>query len=171
MKLESQLRAEVVSEINTRLRTSFHLLTRLPNSLPGAITKGQATRMIYKMFDESITRKHGVIIKGWPLRTFDNQSAIGSQVELRVLLNAWQNGVTRFRKMSTREHMAWIENRTSPEPPSTPPEPPSTLPAKPTTVLPPPPLTQDYNPDPTPVSIPPCSTWSSSILKHQSPHW
>jgi hypothetical protein len=41
--------------------------------------------MIYKNFDGHITRKHGIVIEGWPLRAFDNPSAIGSQVELNVL--------------------------------------------------------------------------------------
>ena len=74
--------------------------------------------MIYKSFDENITRKHGIIIEGWPLHVFDNPSAIGSQVELNVLLKAWQTGATRFRKMTDDEHMAWAENFASTEHPS-----------------------------------------------------
>jgi len=93
--------------------------SRSLNGLPGVISKGQAARMIYKNFDKHITRKHGIVIEGWPLSTFDNPSAIGSQMELKILLNAWQTGATRFRKMSTDEHIAWVEGRTSPEPPST----------------------------------------------------
>jgi hypothetical protein len=74
--------------------------------------------MIYKNFDGHITRKHGIIVEGWPLRTFDNPSAIGSQVELNVLLRAWQTDATRFRKMTEDEYMAWMEGRTQgPEPP------------------------------------------------------
>lgn len=76
--------------------------------------------MIYKNFNDHITRKHGVIIEGWPLRTFDNPSAIGSQVELNILLRAWQTGATRFRKMTEVEYLAWMEGRTNPEPLVTP---------------------------------------------------
>lgn len=84
--------------------------------------------MIYKNFDEHITRKHGIVIKRWPLTKFDNPSAIGSQMELGLLLNAWQNGTTFFHRMSTAEHMAWIEARANPEPPSAlPAEPPAAL--------------------------------------------
>lgn len=79
-------------------------------AFPGLISKNDVNRMYYKNFDEHITRKHGIVIEGWPLRTFDNPSAIGSQVELKVLLNSWQTGTTRFRIMSTEEHMAWVEN-------------------------------------------------------------
>ena len=67
--------------------------------------------MYYKNFEQHITRKHGIVVEGWPLRIFDNPSAIGSQVELKVLLSSWEAGTTRFRKMSNEEHMAWVENR------------------------------------------------------------
>lgn len=83
----------------------------------GAISKGDANRMIYKNFDEHITRKHGIIVEGWPLPVFDNPSAIGSQVELNILLRAWQTGATRFRRMAEDEHMAWIERRANIETP------------------------------------------------------
>lgn len=66
--------------------------------------------MIYVNFSEHITRKHGVLVEGWPLSEFKNPSAIGSQVELKVLLNAWNTGATRFRRMSTEEHIAWVES-------------------------------------------------------------
>jgi hypothetical protein len=72
--------------------------------------------MYYKNFDQHITRKHGIVIEGWPLRTFDNPSAIGSQVELKVLLGSWETGATRFRKMSVQEHMTWMENHAESEP-------------------------------------------------------
>ena len=75
--------------------------------------------MIYKNFDDHITRKHGIVIEGWPLRLFDNPSAIGSQVELNVLLNAWQTGATQFCRMTADEHMAWVESCAKSEPPST----------------------------------------------------
>lgn len=75
--------------------------------------------MIYKSFDDHITRKHGIVIEGWPLRAFENPSAIGSQIELNILFNAWQTGATRFRKMTTDEHLAWVESRANSEPPST----------------------------------------------------
>jgi hypothetical protein len=75
--------------------------------------------MIYKNFEDHVTRKHGIVVEGWPLCTFENPSAIGSQVELNVLLRAWQTGATRFRKMTEVEYMAWMESRGNAEPPST----------------------------------------------------
>jgi len=121
VKGEALLREEVVSLIGSKLRTSLLPWDIQGNHqdverLPGAISKGDVNRMNYKTFDESITRKHGIVIEGWPLREFKNPSAIGSQVELKVLLNAWQSGVARFRKMPVGEHMAWVENRAAPEP-------------------------------------------------------
>lgn len=67
--------------------------------------------MIYKDFDQHITRKHGIIVEGWPLPKFDNPSAIGSQVELGILLRSWQKGATRFRKMKDDEFTVWLQNR------------------------------------------------------------
>lgn len=88
----------------------------LLNDLQGAISKGQVNRMNYKNF-EHITRKHGIVVEGWPLPVFDNPSSIGSQVELQVLLRAWQTGATRFRKMTAEQHMSWVESRAEPPPP------------------------------------------------------
>ena len=84
--------------------------------------------MIYRNFDKHITRKHGIVVEGWPLRTFDNPSSIGSQVELKVLLNAWQTGVTRFWKMTVEDHMAWVENHSKSKPSSALPTLPSSAP-------------------------------------------
>ena len=69
--------------------------------------------MVYTNFDDAITRKHGIVVEGWPLRRFVCPSQVGSQMELEFLLNSWQKGTTRFRKMTNSEHMAWIESRAS----------------------------------------------------------
>jgi len=103
--------------------------------------------MIYKNFDENITRKHGIVIEGWPLRTFDNPSAIGSQVELKVLLNAWQSGATRFRKMSTEEHMEWVVARADSQPSPT----------------------HSANPTPTPLVLPPAHNNDPDLITNPSP--
>ena len=107
--------------------------------------------MIYKNFDEHITRKHGVVIHGWPLTKFDNPSAIGSGVELSALLNSWQNGSTFFRKMGTKEHMAWIEARANLEPSS---DLPAEPPAISSTLLP----VQNDHLDPISATNPPAHT-------------
>ena len=76
--------------------------------------------MRYKNFESHITHKHGIVIEGWPLDTFKNPSSIGSQVELRVLLNSWRSGATYFRRMPDAEHMAWVKSQNKPSPdPST----------------------------------------------------
>lgn len=105
--------------------------------------------MIYKNFDEHITRKHAVVIKGWPLHVFDNPSKIGSQLELKTLLNAWKTGATRFHKMTVDEHVDWVEAHTRTEPPSTVSThpPPMSLPL-------PPAAAQHNNANPTPVINP-----------------
>jgi hypothetical protein len=99
--------------------------------------------MIYKNFDEHITRKHGIIIEGWPLPLFDNPSAIGSQVELNVLLRAWQTGATRFHKITEDEYMTWMESRAPSEPSPT------------SAAGPPPPEEQSQDSSTTPPTNPP----------------
>jgi len=68
--------------------------------------------MIYVNFEEHITRKHGVIIKGWPLKTFESPSSVGSTVELSTLLHSWEQNATKFYKMSDDKYMVWIAGRT-----------------------------------------------------------
>jgi hypothetical protein len=88
--------------------------------------------MVYKSFDENITRKHGIVVEGWPLTTFENPSSIGSQVELKVLLNAWQSDVARFHKMSENEFQSWnAERHRNPAPPTVSAHPQTVAPALP----------------------------------------
>jgi hypothetical protein len=102
-----------VSLINSKLgRSPFYsqMVGGWLNDPAVEVSKGDANRMFYKNFDQNITRKHGIVIEGWPLSTFDNPSSVGSQLELKVLHNSWHTGATRFRKMGDEEHMAWVEN-------------------------------------------------------------
>jgi len=82
--------------------------------------------MVYKTFDEQITRRHGIVIEGWPLSTFQNPSSIGSQLELRTLFNSWQSGTAQFCKMSEDEFLSWIRDRHEGGPPPTTSTPPVT---------------------------------------------
>ena len=83
----------------------------LLKNLAVRVSDGQVKRVIYKDFDECITRKHGIIVERWPLRRFCCPSEIASQMELNVLLESWQSGVTRFCKMGEDEYMAWMDDR------------------------------------------------------------
>jgi len=170
VKHDSQLRGDVVSLINSKLRTFFPLLNAeyrvsgmLLNNSPGTISKQQVNRMIYKNFEGNITRKHGIVIEGWPLSTFDNPSSIGSQVELKVLLNAWQTGATRFRKMTTEEHMAWVEEHAKSELPSARATHPPPAPSQP------PPPAQHNDHDLGPAMDPPALDGAFSTIQFEPP--
>jgi hypothetical protein len=63
--------------------------------------------MFYQNFDTNITAKYGVVIENWPLEKFSSPSDIGSRNEIRVLLQAWESGTTRFRKLSDEELTQW----------------------------------------------------------------
>jgi hypothetical protein len=69
--------------------------------------------MQYDRFDDLITQKYGVIIKNWPLKQFRNPSAVATRIELEVLFNAWESGVTSFYKLSCEEMRAWENDRFS----------------------------------------------------------
>jgi len=127
VKSESQLKSEVAGLIANKLRmlcSQFRcsdLLTGyVIGMFVGTISKGDINRMVYKSFKEQITRKHGIVIEGWLLSKFENPSAIGSQVELRTLFNAWQSGAACFRKMSEGEFLTWISEQNEGSPPDPP---------------------------------------------------
>ncbi|KAH7904201.1 hypothetical protein BJ138DRAFT_1239951 [Hygrophoropsis aurantiaca] len=65
------------------------------------------SKMYYVNFDENITAKYRVLVENWPLPKFCNPGSIGSNVELKVLYNAWQSGATYFRKMTQDEFRRW----------------------------------------------------------------
>jgi hypothetical protein len=135
----------------------------LNNYITVEISKGDAKRMIYKNFDDHITRKHGIVIESWPLEAFANPSSIGSQLELKVLLNAWQTGATRFRRMGVDEHMKWVENHAESEGPS----PLVTRPLpNPLPLLP---LEQHNHQDPAPPTSPPASHEPFSVIQFGLP--
>ncbi|RXW21194.1 hypothetical protein EST38_g4661 [Candolleomyces aberdarensis] len=70
-------------------------------------TGHQISRMVYTNFDEAITLKHGVVIKGWPLSKFCCPSHITSCSDVELLYNAWQSGATHFVKLSNDEYGRW----------------------------------------------------------------
>src|SRR5277367_610883 len=67
--------------------------------------------MNYANFEGAITEKHGIIIENWPLKTFCCPSDIKSRNEVKVLLHAWESGITHFRLMSAQEWEGWSEAR------------------------------------------------------------
>lgn len=69
--------------------------------------------MVYDRFDELITRQYGVVVKGWPLPKFCNPSAVTSRIELELLYNAWQTGVSCFQKLTTEELDIWENSQFS----------------------------------------------------------
>ena len=69
--------------------------------------------MEYDRFNELITARHHIVVKNWPLKKFCNPSNITSRIELELLHNAWQSGVTHFQKLSDEEMEAWEIDRFS----------------------------------------------------------
>ena len=67
--------------------------------------------MYYKNFDDNITSKYGVILKGWPFKTFQNPSEISSRAELQVLKNSLDSGATYFKRLTASELTEWEETQ------------------------------------------------------------
>ncbi|KAJ2927306.1 hypothetical protein H1R20_g9789, partial [Candolleomyces eurysporus] len=65
------------------------------------------SRMMYTNFDEAITLKHGVILKGWPLPKFCCPSHLTACSDLEILYNAWKSGVAHFVKLDDNEYDKW----------------------------------------------------------------
>ncbi|KAF8196113.1 hypothetical protein BJ912DRAFT_847117 [Pholiota molesta] len=77
------------------------------SGVQGAAAGVPVPRMWYSGFDNAITAKYAVVLECWPLDKFCPPSDIASRNELNVLLNAFQSGATRFRKLSPIEFTAW----------------------------------------------------------------
>lgn len=89
---------EIASEIPERARIHPSI---------GQITSHTAQKMFYVGFDDHITSRFGVIVEGWPIPRFVAPSTIRTRVELTTLVNAWENNVSRFRKLTKDEWDTW----------------------------------------------------------------
>ncbi|KAJ2933884.1 hypothetical protein H1R20_g3197, partial [Candolleomyces eurysporus] len=65
------------------------------------------SRMVYSNFDEAITLKHAVILKGWPLPKFCCPSHLTGCSDLEILFNAWKSGAAHFVKLDNEEYKEW----------------------------------------------------------------
>ena len=81
--------------------------------LIGTLSGTTVTRMEYDRFSELVTARHHIVVKNWQLKKFCNPSNITSRIELELLYNAWQSGVTYFQKLTGEEMEAWEVERFS----------------------------------------------------------
>ena len=72
---------------------------------------GIVPKMHYADFDQKITAKYGIVVEGWPLKSFEAPGNLRSLNKLHVLSRAWENGSARFRKMDKEELDEWQEAR------------------------------------------------------------
>ncbi len=87
------------------LSSLLHPFTRL--AIAEAARPDTIARINYKDFQESITRKYGIICANWPLDVFCAPSTITSRKELDILIRACENGTTKFRRLESAEFEAW----------------------------------------------------------------
>ena len=65
--------------------------------------------MHYLDYTDAIARKFGVLLEKWPLQKFGAPGTVTSLSSLRVLFNAFKNGVTKFRTLDDKEWQIWCE--------------------------------------------------------------
>ncbi|KAJ2920758.1 hypothetical protein H1R20_g16336, partial [Candolleomyces eurysporus] len=67
----------------------------------------QVPRMVYINFDQAITLKHAIILKGWPLPQFCCPFHITACSDIELLYNAWKSGAAHFVKLNDSEYKQW----------------------------------------------------------------
>ncbi|CDO74427.1 hypothetical protein BN946_scf184764.g3 [Trametes cinnabarina] len=103
---------KVLQNYVMRLNEQKAMVARMiKTKLQHACVRGQISRMFYTNFEENVTYKFGVVLENWPLKKFCAPGEIGSQVELDVLKNAFEQGVTKFRSLSDDEWREWLDVR------------------------------------------------------------
>ncbi|KAF9642255.1 hypothetical protein BDM02DRAFT_3074142, partial [Thelephora ganbajun] len=148
LQLEAYVMSGIKGVVENSKTQTLELKKRTAALIVGklrAIAGSTHLRMQYDRFDDLITRKHGIVIKNWPLKEFCNPSAVPTRIGLEVLFNAWESGVTRFQKLSPDEMSAWENEQfssriammsSSPPPTSIPASPSSTVSAVPSIPIP-----------------------------------
>ncbi|EMD38963.1 hypothetical protein CERSUDRAFT_112677 [Gelatoporia subvermispora B] len=93
----SQTRAEIRSLIQVKLRD---------------ITLDDTATMRYPTFWRDVTEKYHVIVEGWPRDIpFKNLSDLSNVQVLETLLQGWQSGTIRFRRITDAEFRQLAEAR------------------------------------------------------------
>ena len=66
---------------------------------------------MYTNFDDNMTAKYGIIVKGWPLHVFCSPGDVRTFTELKLLHDAWQSGTAYFYRLTTTEATEWSNRR------------------------------------------------------------
>ena len=66
---------------------------------------------MYTNFDDNMTAKYGLVVKGWPLRVFCSPGDVRTFTELKILHDAWQSGTAYFYRLTTTEATEWSNRR------------------------------------------------------------
>jgi hypothetical protein len=66
---------------------------------------------MYTSFDDNMTARYGIIVKGWPLQVFCSPGDVRTFTELKILHDAWQSGTAQFYRLTTTEATEWSNRR------------------------------------------------------------
>ncbi|KAF6757869.1 hypothetical protein DFP72DRAFT_1065129 [Ephemerocybe angulata] len=94
----------VESLIALRSETAKLIHTKL-NEAAGQIVP----KMIYSSFASRITARYHIVVKGWPLKTFQSPSDTKSRVDVEILRKAWAEGTAYFERLSDEEYAKFCE--------------------------------------------------------------
>ncbi|TFY51827.1 hypothetical protein EVJ58_g10358 [Rhodofomes roseus] len=102
----------VISNHKERLLKAKADLAKLVLEKLNAVAPVRIAQMNYKNIDEALTRRHGIILRGYPPGiSFCSPSKLPGLHEVELITAAWQSGTTHWYKMTADEHTAWKTGR------------------------------------------------------------
>lgn len=67
-------------------------------------------RMNYNNFDAAITKKHTIVVRGWPLKTFCSPANLTTLLHVKLLYNALTSGMAKFVKLNKAQYEDWMKD-------------------------------------------------------------
>ncbi|KAH9944950.1 uncharacterized protein BXZ73DRAFT_10835, partial [Epithele typhae] len=92
---------------NTVLELKSKIGAIILEKLQATSTRGNPSAMSYTDFPKRITYKLGIVLKNWPLESFQAPGRFNSLKFLNTLRSAWENDTTHFQTLTNNEHTAW----------------------------------------------------------------
>ncbi|KAH9829604.1 uncharacterized protein C8Q71DRAFT_888412, partial [Rhodofomes roseus] len=106
--------ADVVQNHKQRLLHAKKELARLVLEKLNATLKKKKNpvlQMNYVNIDDAITRKHHVLIRGYPSGvSFCAPSKLGSMLEVELVTAAWSSGTTHWHRLEGEEWVKWLKD-------------------------------------------------------------
>ncbi|KAI0069986.1 hypothetical protein K474DRAFT_1745859 [Panus rudis PR-1116 ss-1] len=94
--------------VDMATRLEAYLLAGIKGAL---VSPKRLNKMHYADFEEYLTRRHHIVVCGWPVEKFQSPYSITSLTELRGLRDRLKTGATYFKKLTDDEYEQWSQAR------------------------------------------------------------